>query len=83
MLCAVEAAVSHAESFPKHRDLYGPVLSELLDAGISATATEYVEAATLRAAKLPVYGILGLPAFAYGGRRKTVFFLQPSERPLG
>ena len=49
LLCAVEAAVSHAESFPKHRDLYGPVLSELLDAGISATATEYVEAATLRA----------------------------------
>lgn len=49
MLCAVEAAVSHADSFPRNRDMYGPVLSELLDAGHAASAIEYAEGTTLRA----------------------------------
>ena len=31
--CAVETAVAHAQTFPSHRDAYGPGLAGLLDAG--------------------------------------------------
>jgi amidase len=39
--CAVEAAVAHEETYPKHKKEYGPVLASVLDAGRSISAMEY------------------------------------------
>lgn len=47
LICAVEAAVAHAETYPSRRSEYGPVLSAVLDQGRSTPATQ-LHAAQLR-----------------------------------
>ena len=42
-LCAVEAAVAHAATYPARKDEYGPVLASLLQAGRAVTGPEYQE----------------------------------------
>ncbi|BBZ01965.1 putative amidase AmiD [Mycolicibacterium chitae] len=42
-VCAVQTARSHRGLYPKHRDSYGPALSELLDRGIAMSGIEYDE----------------------------------------
>ncbi len=39
--CAVEAAVAHSATFPARRGEYGPVLADLLDAGLALHGTDY------------------------------------------
>ena len=39
-LCAVEAAVAHAETYPKHAGDYGPVLAGLLDTGLKLSGLD-------------------------------------------
>lgn len=42
-LCAVEAAVAHAVTYPARKDEYGPVLASVLEAGRAITGMEYQE----------------------------------------
>ncbi|WP_221885031.1 amidase [Variovorax sp. DXTD-1] len=39
-LCAVEAAVAHAASYPARKDEYGPVLASVVDAGLSVSGVD-------------------------------------------
>lgn len=39
-LCAVEAAVAHADSFPSRRADYGPMLADLLDTGLAVRGVD-------------------------------------------
>ncbi|ATQ42524.1 amidase [Caulobacter mirabilis] len=50
LICAVEAAVAHAGTFPSQREAYGPVLAAVLDRGRQASATAYQEALLRRMA---------------------------------
>lgn len=47
MICAVEAAVAHAPTFPSRRSEYGPVLASVLDHGRAVSAVDF-HAAQLR-----------------------------------
>jgi amidase len=47
MICAVEAAVAHAATFPSRRSEYGPVLASVLDRGRAVSAMDF-HAARLR-----------------------------------
>jgi Amidase len=42
-LCAVEAAVAHATTYPARKDEYGPVLASVLEAGRAVTGLGYQE----------------------------------------
>jgi amidase len=42
-LCAVEAAVAHADTYPARKDEYGPVLTSVLEVGRGVTGMEYQE----------------------------------------
>lgn len=44
VLCAAEAALAHAETFPSRADRYGPLLAALLEHGRSASACDYAAA---------------------------------------
>ncbi|XOV83143.1 MAG: amidase [bacterium] len=46
--CAVECARAHAEYYPAHKALYGPVLANLLDLGAATPASEYQALQILR-----------------------------------
>ncbi len=48
LLCAVDAAVAHTGLFPERREQYGPGLAAFLDAGLAASAVDYVAAYTVR-----------------------------------
>ena len=48
-LCAVEAAVAQAHTFPSRRRAYGPMLADLLDTGLALRGTD-VQRMTLRRA---------------------------------
>lgn len=50
LLCAVEAAAAHAQTFPSRRDDYGPVLAQYLDTGRAATGIDLALVAERRAA---------------------------------
>ncbi len=50
LICAVEAAVAHAGTFPSRREAYGPVLAAVLDRGRQASAMAYQEALLRRMA---------------------------------
>jgi amidase len=41
MLCAVEAALAHEQTYPARKDEYGPVLASVLEAGHSISAMEF------------------------------------------
>jgi amidase len=47
-ICGVDAAVSHAETYPARKAEYGPVLSGLIDIGHEATAVDYARATIMR-----------------------------------
>jgi len=40
-MCAVEAALSHEETYPARRDQYGPVLASILERGHAIAAIEF------------------------------------------
>lgn len=42
-LCAVEAAVAHAATYPARKNEYGPVLASVLEAGRAVTGLQYQE----------------------------------------
>ncbi len=44
VMCAAEAALAHAETFPSRADQYGPLLRALLEHGRSASALDYAAA---------------------------------------
>jgi amidase len=48
-ICAAEAAVAHAATFPSRRAAYGPTLAGLLDAGLALSATDHQRALRVRA----------------------------------
>jgi amidase len=68
-LCAPEAALAHAETFPARRSEYGPSLAQILDLGIALPARDYAQA---HAARLAFSGALA-EVFA-----KVDLFLSPS-----
>ena len=39
--CGVECAIAHAESYRREPEAYGPALASLIEAGLSASATDY------------------------------------------
>ena len=39
--CAVEAAVAHEAYYPRHKDRYGPILSQVLDGGAAISGLDY------------------------------------------
>jgi len=41
--CGVECAKAHAGYYPEHKDLYGPVLANLLEIGLAAPQQKYAE----------------------------------------
>ena len=41
--CGIETAYAHRDTYPKHKDRYGPALSGLIDLGHSLSATDYQE----------------------------------------
>jgi amidase len=47
--CGVECARAHAQYFPARRDEYGPVLSSLIDLGLSVPQEKYDELEVVRA----------------------------------
>ncbi len=49
-ICAAEAAVAHAPTFPSRRAQYGPMLAALLDRGLALAATDLQRALTVRSA---------------------------------
>jgi amidase len=49
-ICAVEAAVAHAPTFPSRRSDYGPVLASVLDHGRAIPATDFHSAQLRRQA---------------------------------
>ena len=49
-LCATEAVVAHAATYPFRRDAYGPWFQGWLDMGAKVTGAEYAKASNLRAA---------------------------------
>ena len=49
-LCATEAVVAHAATYPSQRDAYGPWFRGWLDMGAQVTGAEYAKANNLRAA---------------------------------
>jgi amidase len=49
-ICAAEAAVAHAPTFPSRRERYGPMLAALLDRGLALSATDLQRALLVRAA---------------------------------
>ena len=49
-LCATEAVVAHAATYPSQRDAYGPWFRGWLDMGAKVTGAEYARANNLRAA---------------------------------
>lgn len=40
-LCAIEVAVAHEATYPKHREAYGPSLAALIDQGRAKSAMDY------------------------------------------
>lgn len=46
--CGVECAQAHAEYYPQRKDLYGPVLANLLELGLAAAPETYQELEDLR-----------------------------------
>ncbi len=48
-VCAAEAAVAHASTFPSRRAQYGPMLAALLDRGLALAATDLQRALLVRA----------------------------------
>jgi amidase len=49
-ICAAEAAVAHAATFPSRRAEYGPMLAALLDDGLALSAVDLQRALLVRAA---------------------------------
>ena len=49
MLCATEAVVAHAATYPFRRDAYGPWFQGWLDMGAKVSGTDYAKANNLRA----------------------------------
>jgi amidase len=49
-LCAPEAALAHADTFPARRADYGPALAQILDLGASLSARDYAQAHRARLA---------------------------------
>ena len=46
--CAVECATAHAQYYPAQKSAYGPVLANLIELGLAASAEQYDELETLR-----------------------------------
>jgi len=58
-IMGVEAAAYHRDDYRKHADAYGPLISELLDEGLAASAVDYAAAlAELRDYQRRVVGLL-------------------------
>jgi amidase len=68
-LCAPEAALAHAETFPSRRSEYGPELAQILDLGAKISARDYAQA---HLARLAFAGALA-PVFEH-----VDLFLSPS-----
>ena len=41
ILCAVEAALAHEQTYPAHKEEYGPVLASVLETGRATSATDF------------------------------------------
>lgn len=74
-ICAVEAAVAHADTFPTRRDDYGPALAGMLDFGHSLIAIDYEKArrrradlTTLMRAAFEAIDLLLIPANAFAAQ---------------
>jgi Asp-tRNA(Asn)/Glu-tRNA(Gln) amidotransferase A subunit family amidase len=48
VLQGVESAVAHQETYPKHKELYGPKVAEQVEGGIKASAMAYASAKQLQ-----------------------------------
>ena len=48
--CAVEAAVAHESAYSEHKSIYGPVLSQVIDAGRAVSGLDYQKILLRRAA---------------------------------
>jgi len=46
--CGLECARAHADYYPEHKDLYGPVLANLIDLGLSVPEEKYAELEDVR-----------------------------------
>ncbi|MCB8881179.1 amidase [Acidisoma cellulosilytica] len=57
--CSVETALAHRETYPKHRDQYGPDLAALIEQGLAVTG--------------PELGAIYHERLAFSGALKTVF----------
>ncbi len=47
-MCAAEAALAHAETYPARADEYGPVMGELLETGVALSGIDYARATIIR-----------------------------------
>ena len=47
-ICAAEAALGHAETYPTRADEYGPVMGGLLEVGVSLSVADYARATIIR-----------------------------------
>lgn len=48
--CAVEAAVAHERNYPARKEMYGPILARVLEAGMAIAGTDYQKILLRRAA---------------------------------
>ena len=91
VLCAAEAVVAHAVTYPSRRDDYGPWLRGILDKGAQVTGADYARANHLRAAcsghlrrVFEPLDVLACPTMAmlpYPVRAEELYGSMPADRP--
>jgi len=74
-LCAVEAAVAHAATYPARKDEYGPVLASVIEAGQSVSGIE------LQRILLRRMGLRGRMAAVFGDADVLLIPVQPFASP--